>query len=322
MLKRDLDTSRTLYEGLLEKMKEAGINAGLRSTASASSIPPASPPRLPNPNIPRIFLCLRPSPHLGSRPSLPARKSRQHCSYNRTSPEHFPTAVTRPHPHGIPLRNHQRRPPPGYRPFSRGCLNSSPRSSPSPKWPKPTRPTHLAPAFLPRRFLPRSSSLLALYPRKQNHNEHQYRHRFGQKGVRVLLIDADMRRPSVHKTLDLPGPLKGLSNVLTGTASIPDAITTAPQLPNLWVLPAGSPPPNPAELLASTNMRTMLSQLREQYDHIVIDTPQPLRDRCGSSLHPRRCRSPRNPQRPNHQTALRRSRDLLTQVNAASAASC
>jgi capsular exopolysaccharide synthesis family protein len=138
-----------------------------------------------------------------------------------------------------------------------------------------------------------------------------------QKGVRVLLIDADMRRPSVHKALELPGPLKGLSNVLTGTASLSEAITTAPQLPNLWVLPAGSPPPNPAELLASANMRTMLSQLREQYDHIVIDTPPTLSVTDAVVLSTRAdavvlvIRSGQTTK-----TALRRARDLLTQVNA------
>jgi capsular exopolysaccharide synthesis family protein len=138
-----------------------------------------------------------------------------------------------------------------------------------------------------------------------------------QKGVRVLLIDADMRRPSVHKALDLPAPLKGLSNVLTGTSSIPDAVTIAPQLPNLWVLPAGSPPPNPAELLASANMRTMLSQLREQYDHIVIDTPPTLSVTDAVVLSTRAdavvlvIRSGQTTK-----TALRRARDLLTQVNA------
>ena len=78
-----------------------------------------------------------------------------------------------------------------------------------------------------------------------------------QKGVRVLLIDADLRRPSVHKTLGM-GPRSGLSNVLTGSATLQQTITTSPILPNLFILPAGTPPPNPAELLASSNMRDLL----------------------------------------------------------------
>src|SRR6202142_2717464 len=137
-----------------------------------------------------------------------------------------------------------------------------------------------------------------------------------QKGVRVLLVDADLRRPSVHKTLGM-GPRSGLSNVLTGTATLQQTVTTSPVLPNLFVLPAGSPPPNPAELLASSHMRDLLAELREQYDHIVIDTPPTLSVTDAVVLPPRAdatilvIRSGQTTKQ-----ALRRSRDILMQVNA------
>jgi len=137
-----------------------------------------------------------------------------------------------------------------------------------------------------------------------------------QKGVRVLLIDADLRRPSIHKTLGM-APHSGLSNVLTGSTTIEKAITHTSILPNLDVLTAGTPPPNPAELLASTNMRDLLEQLREQYDHIVIDTPPSLSVTDAVVLSPRAdavvlvIRSGQTTKQ-----ALRRSRDILTQVNA------
>src|SRR5206468_5369220 len=91
-----------------------------------------------------------------------------------------------------------------------------------------------------------------------------------QKGVRVLLVDADLRRPSIHKTLGT-GPKTGLSNVLTGNATLQQATVRSSILPGLFILPAGTPPPNPAELLASSNMTDVLAELREQYDHIVVD---------------------------------------------------
>jgi capsular exopolysaccharide synthesis family protein len=137
-----------------------------------------------------------------------------------------------------------------------------------------------------------------------------------QKDVRVLLIDADLRRPSIHKTLGM-GPRSGLSNVLTGSASLQQAITRSAILPNLSVLPAGTPPPNPAELLASSNMRDVLAELREQYDHIVVDTPPTLSVTDAVVLSPRAdaivlvIRSGQTTKQ-----ALRRSRDILMQVNA------
>jgi capsular exopolysaccharide synthesis family protein len=113
------------------------------------------------------------------------------------------------------------------------------------------------------------------------------------------------------------GPHSGLSNVLTGSTTLEQAITRTAILPNLFVLAAGTPPPNPAELLASTNMRDVLTQLSGQYDHIVIDTPPSLSVTDAVVLSPRAdavvlvIRSGQTTK-----TALRRSRDILMQVNA------
>ncbi|HEY6766234.1 MAG TPA: CpsD/CapB family tyrosine-protein kinase, partial [Candidatus Sulfotelmatobacter sp.] len=137
-----------------------------------------------------------------------------------------------------------------------------------------------------------------------------------QKGVQVLLIDADLRRPSIHKTLGM-GPRSGLSNVLTGSTTLRQAITVSTVMPNLHILPAGTPPPNPAELLASTNMRDVLEELRSQYDHIVVDTPPSLSVTDAVVLSTRAdavvlvIRSGQTTKQ-----ALRRARDILTQVNA------
>jgi len=113
------------------------------------------------------------------------------------------------------------------------------------------------------------------------------------------------------------GPRSGLSNVLTGSATLQQAIAVSPVLPNLFILPAGTPPPNPAELLASTNMKEVLDELREQFDHVVVDTPPTLSVTDAVVLSPRVdaiilvIRSGQTTKQ-----ALRRARDILMQVNA------
>jgi capsular exopolysaccharide synthesis family protein len=137
-----------------------------------------------------------------------------------------------------------------------------------------------------------------------------------QKGTRVLLIDADLRRPSIHKTLGV-GPKLGLSNVLTGTAALQQVIIPSTILPELFILPAGTPPPNPAELLASTKMKNVLEELRKQYDHIVIDSP-PTLSVTDAVVISTSADAVVLVIRSGHTTkpALRRARDILLQVNA------
>jgi capsular exopolysaccharide synthesis family protein len=95
---------------------------------------------------------------------------------------------------------------------------------------------------------------------------------------RVLLMDADLRRPAVHGMFGLQeGP--GLGEVLMGVADLDHALVRLPEH-HLTVLPAGMPPNNPGELLGSAAMRRVLDTLRTRFDHILIDVPpvSPLAD--------------------------------------------
>jgi capsular exopolysaccharide synthesis family protein len=95
---------------------------------------------------------------------------------------------------------------------------------------------------------------------------------------RVLLLDADLRRPSVHRLFGLPdGP--GLTDVLMGGAELNDALVQLSDH-HLTVLPAGAPPSHPAELLGSSAMRRLLDTLRTRFDRVLIDMPPvaPLAD--------------------------------------------
>lgn len=95
---------------------------------------------------------------------------------------------------------------------------------------------------------------------------------------RVLLVDADMRRPSVHSLFGI-SETPGLSDVLMGGASIEDALVSVPDH-RLTVLPSGIIPSHPAELLGSAAMRRVLDTLRTRFDRILVDMPPvaPLAD--------------------------------------------
>jgi succinoglycan biosynthesis transport protein ExoP len=94
-------------------------------------------------------------------------------------------------------------------------------------------------------------------------------------GARVLLIDADMRRPSLHKAMRLPND-RGLSELLSGKARMREVVQRCGDA-NLLVIPAGHTPPNPSELLASDRMRAFLHQLTTgPFDWVIIDTPPVL----------------------------------------------
>src|SRR5206468_9343676 len=94
-------------------------------------------------------------------------------------------------------------------------------------------------------------------------------------GSRVLLIDADMRRPGLHRPLRLTND-RALSQVLVGQARVRDVIQRTVD-PNLLAITAGRTPPNPSELLSSERMKTLLTNLSHgPFDWIVIDTPPVL----------------------------------------------
>ena len=92
-----------------------------------------------------------------------------------------------------------------------------------------------------------------------------------QQDLKTLLIDADLRKPSVAKLLFDENRKPGLSEVLLGQCSIEQAVQPT-AVENLWVIPAGGIAPNPSELLAQSKLREVFESLKEKYDRIVIDS--------------------------------------------------
>jgi exopolysaccharide transport family protein len=318
LLKRDLDSNRTLYEGLLEKLKEAGVTAGLRSN-NFRIINAARVPTSPSePNIPRnlSFALL-----LGVISGVGLAFLLESMDNTVRTPEQSQALSCLPSLGMIPL---------GSKSANYGVTGKRLALTASPEVVETV--THVRPqSQMAESYRALRTSLLlsnlgappkvimvtSARPQEgKTTTSINIAIVLAQKGVRVLLIDADLRRPSIHKTLGM-GPRSGLSNVLTGSATLQQTVATSPVLPNLFIMPAGTPPPNPAELLASSNMRDLLEELREQFDHIVIDTPPTLSVTDAVVLSPRAdatilvIRSGQTTKQ-----ALRRARDILMQVNA------
>jgi polysaccharide biosynthesis transport protein len=316
LLKRDVETNRTLYEGLLEKLKEAGVTAGLRSN-NIKVVDVARIPMAPSePNVPRnlafalllgltsgiglAFLLenldnsvrtpeqaqiISALPALGMIPLGSKRSSVERKGLAVASSREAVELVTQSRPQSQMAES--------YRALRTSLLLSSLGAPPK---------VILITSAMPQEGKTTTSINTAVV--------------LAQKGVRVLLIDADLRRPGIHKALGM-GPRSGLSNILTGSADVQQTITRSPLVPSLSILPAGTPPPNPAELLASANTRDLIEALRHDYDHIVIDTPPTLSVTDAVVLSTRAdavvlvIRSGKTTKQ-----ALRRARELLFRVNA------
>jgi capsular exopolysaccharide synthesis family protein len=104
-------------------------------------------------------------------------------------------------------------------------------------------------------------------------------------GKRVLLVEADFRRPRVHAHFGLDNTV-GVSSVIAGDTEIADAIHQTP-IKNLWAMPCGPRPHNPSDLLTSPQFKEMIDSVREQHDFVIIDTPPVLAVTDASVVAPR-----------------------------------
>src|SRR5215470_9658181 len=317
LLKRDFETNRTLYEGLLQKLKEAGVTAGLRSN-NIRQVDIARTPEAPaEPNIPRnLGFALA----LGLTSGIGLAFLLEGVDNTVRTPEQAQAISALPSLGMIPLGSKS----PGDA-NSRGLSVAASKeavelitlSRPQSQMSESYRALRTSLLLTSLGAPPKTILITSALPQEgKTTTSINTATVLAQKGTRVLLIDADLRRPSIHKTLGM-GPRAGLSNVLTGGTTLQQATVRSTLLPSLFILPAGTPPPNPAELLASSQMVDLLAELRDQYDHIIVDTPPTLSVTDAVVLSTRAdavvlvIRSGQTTK-----PALRRSRDILAQVNA------
>ena len=293
ILKRDFDSSRDLYEDLMKKLKEAGIVAGLHST-NVDVIDPAEIPV--EPSEPRVLLNLLIGFMLGSCSGAGLAFLLEGLDTTISTPEHgkyWPTCRCWGWYHTMDLNGSH-----GHEPLSKWEYNlplllSRPNS-------------HFAEAFRALRTTlllsspgapPKVIMISSAAPGEGKTTlSVNCAVALAQKGSHVLLVDADLRRSRAHGHFRVQGEL-GLSSCLAGSLDAREFIKPLSIAVNLDFMPAGRRPPNPVELLDSERMRRLLEQWRNEYDHIVIDTPplgslsdalvlSPSRTRC-SWLHAR-----------------------------------
>ncbi|WP_050615013.1 CpsD/CapB family tyrosine-protein kinase [Bacillus testis] len=113
---------------------------------------------------------------------------------------------------------------------------------------------------------------------------------FAQQGNKVLLVDADLRKPTIHHTFNVQNAI-GLTSILTKKKELFEAISET-EVKSLFVLSSGPIPPNPAELISSESMKVLLECLKVEFDTIIFDTPpilavadaHILANRCDGSI--------------------------------------
>jgi len=280
ILKRDVDANRQLYEGLLQKLKEATLEAGLHSN-NIRVVDSARVPLSPSsPDIPRnlaIGLILGLCGGIGlafllesldntvrtpeqaeiasGLPSLGVVPQFLRVDTPRLRPANLSLAHGDPSTRHAELISHLRPNSEAaecYRSLRTSILLSTVDSPPK---------VIVVTSPLPQEGKTTTSVNCAIV--------------LAQRGSRVLLVDADLRRPGVHLAFGFDHE-RGLSTLLTGTTTMESVVRSYPPVANLHILPSGPPPAHPAELLDASKMRSLIAQWRKDYDHVIIDTPPAL----------------------------------------------
>ncbi len=311
IMKREAESSRELYDGLLKKLKEAGVLAGLRSTNLVVVDPARSSAKPVRPSYPiNLGLGLG----VGLLGGLGLAFAREGFDSTLRTPEQVEAVAGLPAVGIIPelTAGRVRRRPASLPKFGCNILDS-----PDSQLAESYRAVRTALLFSNGDIPPKVILVTSALPQEGKTTVSlNSAIALAYQGAKVLLIDADLRRPEVHACLGIPAE-PGLGELLAGEAELPAQAAACPQVPNLFVLPAGRRRLRPAEVLGSGRMRDLLNNCRSRFDFVVIDTPPVLavtdavvlsKSADGVLLVVRSAQT--------SEQSLLRARDLLLRVNA------
>lgn len=256
ILQREVDTNRTLYDGLLQRYKEIGVAGGV-GTNNISVVDRAERPAAPS--SPRLSLNILVSLLAGSILGIASAFGLEYLDDTFKSPEDVESSLAMP-VIGIIPRPHQGVALADALVDARSAVSEAYRS------------LRTALQFSTAEGVPKTLLITSSRPSEGKTTTCASLARtFTQIGMKVLAIDADLRNPSLHKELQLPNEV-GLSNYLAG-AKLPQDVAQATPIKDLTFISSGPLPPNPAELLAGTRLVSLLSLASESFDVVLVDGP-------------------------------------------------
>ena len=279
ILQRDVDTNRALYEALLQRFKEVGIAGGV-GTNNVSIVDRALPPHQPSsPNIPlNLALGLLLGLVIGGVAALVMEQ----LAESVILPAEFQSKLRVPLLGSTPASKSMTAPTKLL--GTTKLLGSRAAKTADVRTELRDRQSELSEAyfsiltavqFSTANGAPRTIAITSAQAQEGKSTSAVALARgLASMGARILLVDADLRNPSLHRSFGT-GHGKGLSDVLTGHASVGEVVQQT-DIRGLAILTAGKIPPNPAELLAGEGLARMMKASKEMFDHVMFDSPPVL----------------------------------------------